>query len=455
MANLLGAVFAILISVLGIPEFIQYEHAAIDNAKSATVASQLKQISDATQQYVQANAAAIESVATSASPATITVAMLQATGYLSTSVSAQNPYGQTWQAQALQPVAGQLQVIVEATGGASIPALDLPKIAALAGQQGGFVPYANQYGASTCSIAGTPCMMGSYGGWQVSMAHYTNPGSGYVGTLLYFNNGTLTNNYLYRNAVPGNPALNTMTTPLIMGATATAGTACSPTGAIAQDGTGALLSCPTSGNWAPVGGGSWKSPVANYAALPTTGNTLGDVRLTTDVNRAYAWNGTSWAALAVDQNGYLQIPGIATVGAACSTNGLIAQDGTGLILSCQSGSWAKAAGSSGGTGMSGILSPLKNKTISCVDPITDKYGTIYGYMYAWAMVDSNGNPYTRVASPEGDTGWVSGFSAGFSSVYAVVGNYIWEASWTFDQYPSLSAYYGPANKYCYADWPAT
>ena len=345
MANLLGAVFAILIGVLGIPEFIQYERAAIDNAKSATVASQLKQISDATQQYVQANATAIESIATATSPATITVAMLEATGYLSTSVSAQNPYGQTWQAQALQPVAGQLQVIVEATGGVQIPAPDLPKIAALAGQQGGFIPYASQYGASTCSIAGTPCMMGSYGGWQVSMAHYANPGSGYVGAMLYFNNGTLTNNYLYRNAVPGNPALNTMNTPLIMGATATAGTACSPIGAIAQDGTGALLSCPTSGNWAPVGGGSWKSPVANYAALPTTGNTLGDVRLTTDVNRAYAWNGTSWVALAVDQNGYLQIPGIATVGAGCSPNGLIAQDGTGLILSCQSGVWQQQGAS--------------------------------------------------------------------------------------------------------------
>lgn len=118
--------------------------------------------------------------------------------------------------------------------------------------------------------------------------------------------------------------------------------------------------------------------------------------------------------------------------------------------------WAKAAGSSGGTGMSGILSPLKNKTISCVDPITDRYGAIYGYMYAYAMVDSNGNPYTRVTSPEGDTGWVPGFSAGFSSVYGVAGNYIWEASWTFTQYPSLSAYYAPTTtKYCYADWPAT
>jgi len=254
MSQVMGVLIALAIGLFGIPTFLHYEQVGIDNAKIAATAQQLKQVSDATQQYVQANATAIEGVATATVPATITVPMLQATGYLPASFSAANPYGQTWQAQALQPVPAQLQVVVLPQGGTAIPAAKMTQLAALAGQQGGFVPYASQYGAGgTCAIVGSPCMMGAFAGWQVSMAHYTNPGSGYAGTLLYFNNGTLTNNYLYRNAVPGNPALNTMNTPLIMGATATAGTACSSIGAMVQDGTGLILSCQS------VAGTGWSA----------------------------------------------------------------------------------------------------------------------------------------------------------------------------------------------------
>ena len=48
-----------------------------------------------------------------------------------------------------------------------------------------------------------------------------------------------------------------------------------------------------------------------------------------------------------------QINGTATVGAGCTSNGLVAQDGTGLLLSCQSGSWQKAQGSIGSFYQSG------------------------------------------------------------------------------------------------------
>ena len=42
-------------------------------------------------------------------------------------------------------------------------------------------------------------------------------------------------------------------------------------------------------------------------------------------------------------NEYVQINGTATEGAACSPNGLVGRDGTGLLLSCQSGIWKKAS----------------------------------------------------------------------------------------------------------------
>lgn len=148
--------------------------------------------------------------------------------------------------------------------------------------------------------------------------------------------------------------------------------------------------------------GYLKDPVANYASLPAAGNSSGDVRKTLDNQRHFTWNGASWVALAVDQNGNFTVPGALTVngskvvgdggtntwiqqsgklnvtdsagaytdlqandftatgrtttndllvsltvtsGTACSPNGLVAKDSTGLLLSCQSGVWSKAQGS--------------------------------------------------------------------------------------------------------------
>ena len=53
-------------------------------------------------------------------------------------------------------------------------------------------------------------------------------------------------------------------------------------------------------------------------------------------------------------------------GAACLKDGLVASGAGGLILSCQSGSWKKAQGSSGGTGIQGFLAPYKGMSISCM-----------------------------------------------------------------------------------------
>ena len=389
MSNVMGVLIAMLIGILGIPTFIHWEQVGIDNAKLAATAQGLKEFDDAVQQYVLANAVAIEGVATSTVPATITVGMLQATLPLRRLTGA-NAYGQIWQAQILQPLPGQFEILVLGQGGTPLSPDQQSRLAILAGESKvGFIPYPNEFGASTCASVGTPCMMGALSSWQISMVHYTNPGPGHAGSLLYYNNGSIAS-YLYRNAVPGNPSANTMSTPLIMGATATVGAACSTTGAIAQDGTGSLLSCPTSGNWTPVGGGSWKSPVANYASLPATGNALGDVRLTTDVNRAYAWNGMSWVALAVDQNGYLQIPGIATVGAACSSNGLIAQDGTGLILSCQSGVWGSPSVATVAHVGTGTLA----KYFASLQTVTEYYNVCSGGSFpAYFNTDASLNLY--------------------------------------------------------------
>jgi hypothetical protein len=96
--------------------------------------------------------------------------------------------------------------------------------------------------------------------------------------------------------------------------------------------------------------------VSAFAALPATGNSVGDVRMVTGLSRAFTWNGTGWVALAVDENGNLQVPGTvagqylqvtstSTSGTACPDDGLISKDSRGQLLSCQSGRWSNASSS--------------------------------------------------------------------------------------------------------------
>lgn len=49
------------------------------------------------------------------------------------------------------------------------------------------------------------------------------------------------------------------------------------------------------------GTSSWKNPVANVAALPLTGNSIGDARIAKDTGIAWEWNGSSWQLLNVVQ----------------------------------------------------------------------------------------------------------------------------------------------------------
>lgn len=358
MSAVLGVLFAVLFGMAAMPALIKYEQTGADNAKVAATAQQLKQMDDAVQGFVQTNFATIKTTATASVPYGISVAALQTAGYLPAGFASLNPYGQTWAAQVLQPSAGNLQALVLSSGGIAIGATKLAQIASQTGSQGGFVPYAGQFAIAPGTGMSNANAYGVYGGWQVSLIGYTNPGSGHLVGLNYFNNGSLTNSYLYRNAVPGNPGLNTMNTPLIMAAVQTTGSACTTAGAIAQDGSGAVVSCQ-GGVWKSSASASyWKDPVPAESALPSAGNNKGDVRLSNLDQRAYAWSGSAWVPLAIDMNGNMLVPGVltanqmqingvATVGAVCSPNGLVAQNGSGVLLSCQSSVWQQQGWSPG------------------------------------------------------------------------------------------------------------
>lgn len=339
-----------IVSVL----LVQWARMATDAQKQTkeTVAAQhFKQIMDASVKYIQDNYAIIEANATPTAPAIITTAMLINTNKLPASFTGINPYRQAVQVEVLQPTSGNFQAVAISTGGTPIPDVQAPRVATKIGASGGYTPSNN---ATTAQ--------GSYGGWTMPLTYNTQPGAGHLVGLLYFSNGILVNDYLRRHAVPGHPELTSMYTPLSMKAVATVDTNDSrcpagdatAIGNIAVDTSGAILTCQ--GKWKKQGSSYWLDPVASYAALALiTTDPVGTVRMTLDTGRSFMWTGTTWKALAVDQNGNLTMTGTMTAGkvqlvdvvvenTACSSNGLQAQDNTGLILSCQSGRWRNAAG---------------------------------------------------------------------------------------------------------------
>ena len=66
------------------------------------------------------------------------------------------------------------------------------------------------------------------------------------------------------------------------------------------------------------------------------------------------WNGERWVALGVDMAGNMRVPEtltakkiqlteVAANNAPCGSDGLLARDSSGAILSCKSGKWRNAA----------------------------------------------------------------------------------------------------------------
>lgn len=335
---------------------LQWLQSDSDQKINQAAADHAKQIGDAASRYIKDNYSTVVAAAQPLviyTPATIS-------SYLPSNFSTTSPYGQTYSIRVYQPSANKLETMVVTTGGETIDEIGARKIAQLMGAAGGYVSSAN-----------TAVAQGAYGGWQMSFANYgATPGPGKLALALFFQDGALVSDYVYRNAVPGHPELNQMNTPLNMRAQATENTSdalcvvgdASTYGRIAVDGIGAVLSCQA-GVWKRQGAGYWKDPVETYATLPTSGNNIGDARVVTGLSRAFTWDGSSWVGIAVDQNGNLSVPGTATInamngnlqvtataaeGSACSGEGRIASSTTtsGLLLSCQSGVWKKAQGSS-------------------------------------------------------------------------------------------------------------
>lgn len=466
------------------------------NTKSAVVSQHMSTVGQAAQAYIKDNYSAVSAVATATAPALIRVSTLTSTNYLQTGFTAANSYGQTVCVLVLQPAANQLAALVVAEGGTAIDDLTLGQIASTMGASGGGV----------YSTAATT-LKGAMGGWSTAVGNFANANAsglhcdGTAGAVaiaagrpiqaLWFANGDVTSGFLYRSSVAGHPELNQMQTALDMNSNAinnaatiglntvvTQGNACTTNGVVARDAAGAVMSCQ-SGTWNSQGSAYWKDPVANVAALPACNASAAwqtrIVRTPTVGSgpRGYTCNGATWQPLAVDDSGNLTIAGTmtaataaitgnatvsgtstlnalagnltvtttATVGAACSPNGRIAQDGTGLLLSCQSGSWQKAQGA-GGTGWNALVAPLLGRSVSCSSGVwygaisVAANGAISSYSQGYGMGSSCGGPYCT-------NYW-----------YSTIARMTWYGMELVDG-AAGSATGTPGSIICFGNWPAT
>lgn len=301
--------------MLGVISGAAYWYYFFNNTNTnAVVAGHMKLIGEAGSRYI-ANNPAVFSTATATSPVLLTVDTLVSANYLSNTVSKINAYNQSMCIVVLQPSAGNYAGLLVTEGGTTIDGPLLGEIASRLELPGGAV-----YTRNLTRLQGTR------NGWSLPLpTAYQNtnnagmrcdgtPGAvtltvGHPVMALWITAAATTNQaVLHRNVVPGQPQLNQMNTPLVMNATAVPGSACTSSGAIAQNSnTTGLVECGSNGVWNVVG--NVVSGIASGTACSESGR-LG----TTPTGVAYICNGSYWAPM---QN-------FGNPGAACPTEGEMA-----------------------------------------------------------------------------------------------------------------------------------
>jgi hypothetical protein len=297
---------------------------ALEDMKGQQAALYQARVADAARKYIAANYAQLVTDTGLAAGGNVPVMIdtLKTSGLLPASFATTNGYGQATcvlvrrNASAAPPV--KLDALVAAYGGSKILDKDIPAVALNAGAGGGYIstdaPGTAQgasWQANTAPYRGVSC-----NGGPVVLTGSGSDGGHLVSALFYDGPGQLSTDFVYRDAVPGHPELNQMNTPLQLAqyALVAKGGACGSTAAIAIDAASrAVLTCGSNGIWKDAVTSQWKESVARYADLPTPGSQAGDVRMVTDLNRAFTYTGSGWAALAVDQNGDLAVPRHLTV----------------------------------------------------------------------------------------------------------------------------------------------
>lgn len=219
MGGLLGAIGAILIFIVMIPQFITMWEQGNSATQQRVCADHLRMVVRAAGSYVGKHQDTFLSQAQAGSGPSFTVPDMIRDGLLPQGFSERNLWQQSYIVHVRQPEQGSLQAVVLTTGGrgasdgpASFANVVVPGAAALAGGSGGYIP--------TGVLPGQPSttLQGAGGGWALDLASVgiASPGAGHLGALSTYDASSLGQDFLYRVAVPGMPELNAMQTELDM-----------------------------------------------------------------------------------------------------------------------------------------------------------------------------------------------------------------------------------------------
>ena len=408
MDEILGALFAVVVGMMYLPQVSNAINSSRHAMTDVTTAQEQQQWATAVSNYVSQNMTTLESTATAGTPVTLSVATVQAANVgLPTNFSGTNPFNQTWTAQVLQPTSGTLQVLSFGSGGNVITDQELGQIARAAAGSGGFIP-ANNSGAYS---GGPANAYGTYGAWKIPTSGYSVGPGGRPASLLMFSNGTLSSNYLYRNAIPGQPQLNEMNTALGLNGNnindvgqLNANTVVTAAGNGVQVGSSYYYG-DTANSAIRQNGGLYIQNQAGNAAAPInevgninsngtvtaagaqingTSNLAGGVNISGDTTMANGteiynpgtqyietgggnlylkpWNGSGQTIVGggggsgqlvttgrIYPGEYLQMNALASPGGGCSPNGLQGADSSGAWDSCVGGVWVAAGAPPSGT----------------------------------------------------------------------------------------------------------
>lgn len=371
LIEILGALAIAAVMLAGIAMLVD---TSLDDVRAQQAAQYQAQVTAAATRALKRDYDAWRQRANKLTPIVMKLADLQTTNDLPAALRSTNAYGQhTCVLIKLSASGVGLDALVVTTGGETIGDKELGLVAASAGPGGGSISatFPNE-------------ARGAFDAWRMPLGAFLGgssptcgpngaapPNSGHLANEIFFNGPgqQVNSDYLYRAGVAGHPEVNAMQVPIWLTHTFTegapdeerCGTAGNFTnGKLGADAFGNLLSCQ-SGVWRSTGG-HWKDPVETTNKLPNDElNHVGDVRLTLDKFRAYAWTGAAWQALAIDQNDNLIVPGVVSanqyeitgrvvVNTPCAPDsnrkdaGLISMGKDGQVLSCQDGKWLPQSG---------------------------------------------------------------------------------------------------------------
>lgn len=215
----LDVLAAMLMLLILLPTLTQYIEDGLESTKQKAIANHLSTVTKAVSKYTKEHRAELLAAATATTSKEVAFNDVRSAGFLPSSFSNKNAWGQTYRIFVLEPEANTLQAVVLTYGGRTHTAAKpkfasatVPATAAIVGANGGFIPTGFLAGQSNQELRG------AFSGWVLPLAA-TNipiPPAGHLGALVFYDEYDIRQDYLYRFAVPGKPELNEMHTELDM-----------------------------------------------------------------------------------------------------------------------------------------------------------------------------------------------------------------------------------------------